>query len=176
MLITATGLGWQTVPLQNRDEQSSPQAAAFQAVAATAKTDAQANSQGSTSQQNAEDNRKEAFAKLLVMLQNPDTAARHQAGVGKQQGTDALQEFRDYMAKSPEEKIKEKILQEIGLTQDEYEALPPEQKAKIDQQITQRMQEDVQMKTQAKLEEQAQRTRNMALGNEEREKSKTVEV
>ena len=55
------------------------------------------------------------------------------------------------MAKSPEEKIREKYLAELGLSEEEYNALPPEQKEKIDQQIAQRMQEDVELKTQAKM-------------------------
>jgi len=159
MLITANSLGWQAVQQQQRtgNDQSAASLVPFQQVIASGKASAQQDSQGSTSGQQAEDNRKEAFAKLLVMLQNPDAARREQASIGKQEGTGALQEFRDYMAKSPQERIKEKMLKELGLTQEQYDALPPEQKMKIDQQIAQRLQEEVEMKTQAKLEQQAQR-------------------
>lgn len=159
MLITANGLGWQTVQQQQRSvlEQPAAQLPALQPLMASAKTSAQQNNQGSTSQQHAEDNRKEAFAKLMVMLQNPDAAKREQASVGKQEGSSALQEFRDYMAKSPAEKIKEKMLQELGLSPEEYDALPPEQKMRVDQLIAQRLQDEVERKTQARLEQQAQR-------------------
>ncbi|QXH58105.1 hypothetical protein [Pseudomonas maumuensis] len=159
MLITANGLGWQAVQQQQRNvlELPATQTPALQPLMASAKSSAQQNNQGSTSQQHAEDNRKEAFAKLVVMLQNPDVAKREQASVGKQEESSALQEFRDYMAKSPAEKIKEKMLQEMGLTAEEYDALPPEQKARIDEQIAQRLQEEVERTTQAKLEQQAQR-------------------
>ncbi|MDH0300343.1 MULTISPECIES: hypothetical protein [unclassified Pseudomonas] len=158
MLISANGLNWQTVQPQNRPGSDPPQTpiATFQPVTASSKPGAQQNSQGSTSQQSAEDNRKEAFAKLMIMLQNPDASSRQQTSVGKQEGSAALQEFRDYMAKSPAEKIKEKLLQELGLTEDEYNALPPEKKMRVDELIAQRMQEDVRMKTQARLEQQAQ--------------------
>ncbi|MFT0867818.1 hypothetical protein [Pseudomonas sp. CAM1A] len=157
MLITANGLSWQAVQTQRSVlEHPATQMPAFQPLMASAKSSAQQNKQGSTSQQHAEDNRKEAFAKLMVMLQNPDAAKREQASVGKLEGSNALQEFRDYMVKSPAEKIKEKMLQELGLTSDEYDALPPEQKARIDQQIAQRLQEEVEAKVQAKVEQQAQ--------------------
>lgn len=158
MLITANGLGWQTVQQQQRSvlEQSAAQLPALQPLMASAKTSAQQNNQGSTSQQHAEDNRKEAFAKLMVMLQNPDAAKREQVSVGKQEGSSALQEFRDFMAKSPAEKIKEKMLQELGLSPEEYDALPSEQKMRVDQLIARRMQEEIEAKVQAKVEHQAQ--------------------
>ncbi|WP_194787973.1 hypothetical protein [Pseudomonas sp. UFMG81] len=187
MLISANGLSWQA-PIQSYNRIASDQSlaplAAFEPVAAPGNSTAQQGSQGSTSQQNTEDNRKEAFAKLMVMLQNPDVAARQQASIGEQKETDAAQAFRDYMAKSPEEKIKEKILQELGLTEDEYNALPPERKAIVDQQIAQRMKEDVEMKTQAKLEQQAQRTQaasqlgaHLGTGDAQAEdKRKTIEL
>ncbi|MDR2306349.1 MAG: hypothetical protein LBE53_04030 [Paucimonas sp.] len=169
MLITPTGLGWQPALQQQQrtdNDQALAQYVPLRQVAAAGNTAAQQNSQGSTSQQNAEDNRKEAFAKLMVMLQNPDVAAREQASAAKQKDNGALQEFKDYMAKSPEEKIKEKLLQELGLTMDDYNALPPEQKAKIDLQITQRMQKDVEMKTQEKLAKQAERADQVRQGTD----------
>ncbi|WDY59438.1 hypothetical protein [Pseudomonas sp. PSKL.D1] len=167
MAITLNGLGWQaTVQQQNRvnHEQALADVVAFRAPLATSNTAAQQNSQGSTSQQNADEAREEAFAKLKVMLQNPDVAAREQASASTQVSSDAVEQFRDYMAKSPEEKIQEKILQELGMTVDEYNALPPEQKAKVDEQIAQRMKEDVEMKTQAKMELQAIRADQVRQG------------
>ncbi len=153
-MITLNGLGWQTAVQQyNRAGADQPLAGVLpmRLPVATAAATPQQNSQGGTSGQNTEDARKEAFAKLMVMLQNPDVAARQQASVNEQDTSGALEAFRDYMAKSPEEKIKEKYLAELGLSEEEYNALPPEQKEKIDQQIAQRMQEDVTLKTQAKM-------------------------
>lgn len=159
MLTSVNGMPWQpAVQPSSRigNEQAQAQALPFQPIAAASSSGAQQNGQGSSSQQNSEDNRKEAFAKLMVMLQNPDVAARQPASVGKQEPSDALQAFRDYMDKSPAEKIKEKYLQELGLTEEEYDALPPEKKALIDEQIAQRMQDDVESKALANLGQQAQ--------------------
>ncbi|MGO0632694.1 hypothetical protein ACTORR_22175 [Pseudomonas sp. SAR267] len=161
MSITLNGLGWQaTVHQQQRinHDQAQAELVPFRAPLATSNASAQQNSQGSTSQQTADDAREEAFAKLKVMLQNPDLAARQQASASTQATSDAVQDFRDYMAKSPEEKIKEKILQELGMTEDDYNALPPEQQAKVDDQIAQRMKEDIELKTQAKVAEQTAQT------------------
>ncbi|ANY88740.1 MULTISPECIES: hypothetical protein [Pseudomonas] len=153
-MITLNGLGWQTAVQQyNRAGAEQPLAGVLpmRLPVAPATATPQQNNQSGTSGQNTEDARKEAFAKLMVMLQNPDVAARQQASVNEQDTSGALEAFRDYMAKSPEEKIKEKYLAELGLSEEEYNALPPEQKEKIDQQIAQRMQEDVALKTQAKM-------------------------
>jgi len=161
MAITLNGLGWQaTVQQQQRinHDQAQAELVPLRAPLATSNASAQQNSQGSTAQQNADDAREEAFAKLKVMLQNPDLAARQQASASTQETGDALQEFRDYMAKSPEEKIKEKMLQELGMTVEEFNALPPEQQAKIGEQIAQRIKEEIVMKTQAKVAEQAVQT------------------
>ncbi|MDH1630245.1 hypothetical protein [Pseudomonas mosselii] len=169
MLITANGLGWQAVQQLQRSgsEPAAAQPFPFQLVSASSKASAQQNSQGSTSQQHAEDNRKEAFSKLMVMLQNPDAAKHGQTSVGKQEASGALQEFRDYMSKSPAQKIREKLLAELGLTEEEYDALPPERKMMIDQQIAQRLQEEAEMKTQARLVQQAQseQATSQALGD-----------
>ncbi|WP_153787317.1 hypothetical protein [Pseudomonas sp. EMN2] len=159
MLTSISGMPWQpAVQPSSRigNEQALAPALQFQPIAAASGTTAQHNSQGSTSQQNSEDNRKEAFAKLMIMLQNPDVAARQQGSVDKPQLSDVRQEFRDYVEKSPAEKIKEKYLQELGLTEEEYDALPPEKKAMIDEQIAQRMQDDVEAKALAKLGQQEQ--------------------
>ena len=81
-MITLNGLGWQTAVQQyNRTGAEQPLAAVLlmRLPVAPATATPQQNGQSSTSGQNAEDARKEAFAKLMVMLQNPDVAARQQA-------------------------------------------------------------------------------------------------
>ena len=59
------------------------------------------------------------------------------------------------MSKSPAEMIKEKLLRELGLTEDEYNALPPEKKELVDQQIAQRMKDDIEAKALAKTNTQS---------------------
>ncbi|MDE4537310.1 hypothetical protein GIB19_08795 [Pseudomonas sp. ITEM 17296] len=157
MIIAHNGVSWQPTahqPQRVTDEQAVAQAAQLRAPVATGNAAAQQHNQSNTSQQNAEDAREEAFAKLKVALQNPEAAARQQTGAETEATSSALQAFREYMAKSPGEMMKEKLLREIGMTPEEYDALPPEMKAKVDELIAQRMKEDMHQKVQAKIEEQ----------------------
>lgn len=76
----------------------------------------------------------EAFAKTRVQLQT----------VGSSVSTDtspALAAFKDYMSKTPEERLRDSILQEMGITEEEYEAMPPEKQLAVGQEIAQRMQD-----------------------------------
>ncbi len=157
MIIAHNGISWQPTaqqPQRVNDEQAVAQVAQGRGPVATGSTAARQNSQGNTAQQNADDAREEAFAKLKVLLQNPEPAARQQASADTSATSSARQEFRDYMSKSPGQMIKEKLLREIGLTEEEYNALPPELKAKIGELIAQRMREDIERNIQEKAEEQ----------------------
>ena len=51
--------------------------------------------------------------------------------------------FREFMEKTPEEILFEAILEELGLTREEFEALPPQEKEKITTQIEQKIKERV---------------------------------
>jgi hypothetical protein len=53
----------------------------------------------------------------------------------------AVQEFRDYMAKSDTEKMRMAVLKELGLTEEELEQLPPEEQLDIEQIIVERLKE-----------------------------------
>ncbi len=68
---------------------------------------------------------------------------------------EAKQKFLDYMSKTPEERYYEAILREMGLTKEELEALPPDERAKVEEkikdEITKRM--ATQRDEQAKKEE-----------------------
>lgn len=54
---------------------------------------------------------------------------------------DPVDEFRKYMAMSPAEKMRYAVLADAGLTMEEYQELPPEEKEKIDAEIAERMKE-----------------------------------
>lgn len=73
------------------------------------------------------DNVDEAFAKTRVQLQTV--------------GGSATAEFKDYMSKTPEERLRDSILKEMGITEEEYEAMPPEKQLAVSQEIAQRMQD-----------------------------------
>jgi len=158
MSIAINGLGWQALVHQQQrtsNEQSPTDVPQFRPVIAAGNATAQQDSRGNTAQQNAEDAREEAFARLKVQLHNPEAAASPPGDRATAQTSSARQAFDDYMNKTPGEMIKEKLLRELGMTEDEYNALPPEQKEKVAQQLAQRMQEDVEIKTQAKIDAQA---------------------
>ncbi|MFD2643302.1 hypothetical protein [Pseudomonas japonica] len=164
------GHGWQNIAVsQHRTLAAVPgaDAQAYQSETATASavsTVASASATGGASNstyQDAKDAQDEAFAKLKVVLQNSgstessDTSSLSESD-STVKTTSAAQEFRDYMALSPEEKIRLKMLNELGLTEEDYEALPPEKKDAIDKQIAQRMKEESEMKSMAAVEPQMQ--------------------
>lgn len=149
--------GWQNTalhPQRTLPALSGVDAQAYQAETATASTvstvasAAAANNASGSTYQDAKDAQDEAFAKLKVALQNSPSSDSTTKS--------AAEEFRDYMALSPAEKIHLKMLAELGLTEDEYNALPPEEKEKIDLQIAQRLKEETEAKSMASLEPQMQ--------------------
>ena len=150
------GVGWQQQvinPLRGTSEATAELQAQFRAPVATSGAAAQQQNRGNTAQQNADDAREEAFAKLKVQLQNPDVARREQASVAAADAptTSAAQEFHDYMALSPAEKIKLKLLNELGITQEEFDAMPPEEQEKIELKIAEQMKKETETQSLAAL-------------------------
>ncbi len=88
-----------------------------------------------------DDNVNAAFAKTRVLLQQatPPAASTPQANSATQ--SDALSEFKDYMSKSPEQRLRDSILKEMGLTEEDLKNMPPERLVAINQEIAQRMQD-----------------------------------
>jgi hypothetical protein len=84
------------------------------------------------------DNVDEAFAKTRVGLQVtpaplPDEV-KDRIGDGS-----ATAEFKDYMSKSPEQRMRDAILREMGLTQEEIDQMPPEKQQAIGEEIAERL-------------------------------------
>ena len=75
------------------------------------------------------DNVNAAFAKTRVLLQAsvPETAAT--------QGT-AAEAFKEYMDKPVAQRIREQFLKEMGLTEDDVKAMPPEKQQAINDKIS----------------------------------------
>ncbi|MCR8935195.1 MULTISPECIES: hypothetical protein [unclassified Pseudomonas] len=82
------------------------------------------------------DNVDEAFAKTRVGLQSTDTT------VAAKTATD---EFKDYMSKTPEQRLRDSILQEMGLSEDDIKAMPPEKQLAIGKEIAERLQDKVKL-------------------------------
>lgn len=53
----------------------------------------------------------------------------------------ARQDLADYMSKSPAEHMREAILKEMGLTEDDLKAMPPEKRAAVEADIDRRIKE-----------------------------------
>ncbi|WP_409317152.1 hypothetical protein [Pseudomonas sp. KCJK9016] len=85
------------------------------------------------------DNVDEAFAKTRVALQTSDTSPTRSSG------SSALDEFKDYMSKSPEQRLRDSILKEMGLTEDDIAAMPPEKQQAINKEIADRLQDKVKL-------------------------------
>ena len=83
------------------------------------------------------DNVDEAFAKTRVGLQTTDATA-----AGSTSATDA---FKDYMSKSPEQRLRDSILQSMGITEDDIKAMPPEKQLAIGKEIAERLQDKMKL-------------------------------
>ena len=97
------------------------------------------------------DNVNAAFAKTRVMLQ----ASASSTGTATK--TSATDEFKDYMSKSPAQRIREQLLKEMGLTEDDYKAMPPEKQQAITDQITALMQQKEAIKQAAAQQQVAEK-------------------
>lgn len=90
------------------------------------------------------DNVDEAFAKTRLGLQVVP-GALPDAVKDKVGGGSATDEFKDYMSKTPEQRMRDSILQEMGLTEDEVKQMPPEKQQAIAKEITDRMQDKIKL-------------------------------
>ncbi|KMN10264.1 hypothetical protein GHO40_13745 [Pseudomonas helleri] len=97
------------------------------------------------------DNVNAAFAKTRVMLQ----ASASSTGTATK--TSATDEFKDYMSKSPAQRIREQLLKEMGLTEDDFKAMPPEKQQAITDQITALMQQKEAIKQAATQQQVAEK-------------------
>ncbi|UZT80821.1 hypothetical protein OF113_12500 [Ectopseudomonas chengduensis] len=94
----------------------------------------------------------EGFARLRVALQNASDGKVEtsvSSPLSDESGNAALEAFKAYMAMTPAEKMRDSILKEIGMTEEEIEALPPEQQKAVEEEIAQRMEERAKMQAQS---------------------------
>ncbi|CAI8813691.1 Minor capsid protein [Pseudomonas sp. IT-P253] len=88
------------------------------------------------------DNVNEAFAKTRVALQAAGTS-----NVPTYGDTTAMTDFKDYMSKSPEQRLHDSILKEMGLTEADVKAMPPAQQQAIGKEMAQRVQDKLKLAT-----------------------------
>lgn len=122
--------------------QSGVQNSMFQAFQNNVQAQVQSSATGQATQQVSEaskisDNVNEAFAKTRVALQAADSA--------KVTDSTAMADFKDYMSKSPEQRIHDSILKEMGITEEDLKAMPPEKQLAIGKEIAQRMEDKMKL-------------------------------
>jgi TPP-dependent pyruvate/acetoin dehydrogenase alpha subunit len=119
-----------------------PANAAASALYSGAAQNAQGVAGVSTTQAAADakaDNIDAAFAKTRVQLQ-ATTATPSATDVPKTDATSsARSDFTDYMKKSPAERIREQLLKEQGLTEEEVKNLPQEKQDAISKEVAARL-------------------------------------
>lgn len=96
----------------------------------------------------------EAFARMrIAMSSRTDEAQSSEVSIdgsrSENKQKDVVAEFMAYMAKSPAEKVQDSMLKEMGLTKEEFDALPPEEQNRIAEEIARRMQERMEVSLQA---------------------------
>jgi len=104
-----------------------------------------------TSHSNTSDSFQSSLEKALADLANnaqtqatgPAKVLSHADKVKAAQAADeaAIAEFREYMSKTPEQRMREAILKEMGLTEEDLKAMPPEQREAVEASITEKIKE-----------------------------------
>lgn len=134
-----------------RNKQSEEQGELAQLAPNVEKTTRTANAE-SEREFRARQATEEGFARLRVALQNASDGKVEtsvSSPLGDESGNAALEAFKAYMAMTPAEKMRDSILKEIGMTEEEIEALPPEQQKAVEEEIAQRMEERAKMQAQS---------------------------
>lgn len=89
----------------------------------------------------------EAFAKLKVVMRTEDSGVSNGLFPTKSHGQkSASEQFMDYMHLTPREKIRAGMLAELGISQEEYEAMSPEEKNEVNKKIEELMKKESQQK------------------------------
>jgi uncharacterized membrane-anchored protein YjiN (DUF445 family) len=137
----------------------------------TEKVGSSASSSSSASSQQQDEDRQEAFAKMMVSLQNanslvatPTTSDSSSSGVGQVGASSlnasvdatagssakrALDEFKDYMALTPAQKMRYSTLKGMGLTEADLKAMSPADQAKVEAKIAEVLKKQTEMQASA---------------------------
>ncbi|WP_347901597.1 hypothetical protein [Pseudomonas purpurea] len=107
-----------------------------------------ANIQGTAATQHASttvaDNVDAAFAKTRVLLQTTDPVSSTPQTTTATDSA-AMTEFKEYMSKSPEQRMRDSILKELGITEEDLANMSPEKQLAIGKEIAQRIEDKMKM-------------------------------
>ncbi|WP_248732966.1 hypothetical protein [Pseudomonas sp. MWU13-2517] len=100
----------------------------------------------------ANDRIDEAFAKTRVQLQasTAATSATSDVPATGSTGKSAREDFTDYMSKSPAERIRDQLLKEQGLTEEDVQKLPQEKQDAISKEVAERLKQQQDQQVAAK--------------------------
>ncbi|GGD02231.1 hypothetical protein [Halopseudomonas salina] len=98
----------------------------------------------------------EEFRQVMQTVSEANASAQAEVETSADADNNAAEEFSRYMAMSVADKIKHSVLQQMGLTEEDYDALPPEEKTNVDDKIAERI-ADMNSTTQTISDEQLQR-------------------
>ena len=106
----------------------------------------------------ASDRVDEAFAKTRVQLQantaaTPATPATTDGSAADSTTSTARADFTDYMNKTPAERIREQLLKEMGLKEEDVKAMPQEKQDAIAKQVADRLKQQQEQQVAVKTAE-----------------------
>jgi len=107
-------------------------------------TNTQATQAAQQAGNSVSDNVDAAFAKTRVLLQATAPATATPQATTATDST-AMADFKDYMSKSPEQRMRDSILKEMGLTEDDVQKMSPEKQLAIGKEIAERMQDKIKL-------------------------------
>lgn len=175
---TITGLGRYdlSVPIPRAVSTTSDSDSFLSLLDSTVQTEkvgssASSSSSSSASSQQQDEDRQEAFAKMMVSLQNanslvatPTTPDSSSSGVGQvgasslnasvdatagSSAKSALDEFKNYMALTPAQKMRYSTLKGMGLTEADLKAMSPADQAKVEAKIAEVLKKQTEMQASA---------------------------
>jgi TPP-dependent pyruvate/acetoin dehydrogenase alpha subunit len=77
----------------------------------------------------------------------PSTAAPAAAARSPTSASDPAADFMAYLSKSPAQRMRDEIMRELGVSEDELKAMNPEQRAKIEEKVKELVRQKVQEQT-----------------------------
>ncbi|AUO25062.1 hypothetical protein [Pseudomonas sp. NC02] len=144
MLINNNPQAQSTIQRIKRADMDPANAAASALYSGAAQNVQQGTTTVSTTQAAADataDNINAAFAKTRVQLQATTATASTTDTAKTDSTTSARSDFTDYMKKSPAERIREQLLKEQGLTEDDVKNMPQDKQDAISKEVAERLKE-----------------------------------
>lgn len=90
-----------------------------------------------------------------IQARSEENIAAHNAKISPASASDSKAEFKEFMSKDSSERMREQVLLALGLTEEELDAMPPEERQKVELKIAAIIEEKIRMATEEQLEKSA---------------------